>query len=531
MLFSKSALFTLATLLVDKVFCQPGDISAIAPDDSKVVKISDGDEFDQFVKENSLFLAEFFAPWCGHCKRLGPEYVKAAETLSDLNIPLVQLDCDANQQFCRDLNIPGYPTLKIYKNGFSKDYVGARTNDSIVNTMIRQSLPVVSLFNSTSEVKEFVRDSALPVIVNSDLQLNQTFYTVADQLSDDFNFISLPLQNVSQKIQGRVELYLADAEENFTPFVFENNDPDAEDIESNLISWIKTQSIPFFGDINGETFQQYMDSQLPLAYFFYTSQEEREKYAKDFVSLATKYRGEINFVGLDSTKFGRHAENVNIKQQFPAFVIHNLTSNLKYALPQLDEEEFLALKKPYTIKSKDIIKHVEQFIKGSLSPTIKSEPEPVEQETNVFKVVATTHEKIVNDPKKDVLVKYYAPWCGHCKRLAPVYEELADIYAFDKAASKKVLIAEVDATANDITSLDIEGFPTIVLYPAGKDSEPITYSGSRTLQSFLEFIHENGGNDVDGESIYEKYQEAKELEQEQEQQEDENEQDGVHDEL
>ena len=153
MLFSKSALFTLATLLVDKVFCQPGDISAIAPDDSKVVKISDGDEFDQFVKENSLFLAEFFAPWCGHCKRLGPEYVKAAETLSDLNIPLVQLDCDANQQFCRDLNIPGYPTLKIYKNGFSKDYVGARTNDSIVNTMIRQSLPVVSLFNSTSEVK------------------------------------------------------------------------------------------------------------------------------------------------------------------------------------------------------------------------------------------------------------------------------------------------------------------------------------------------------------------------------------------
>ncbi|KAK5779637.1 protein disulfide isomerase PDI1 PWA37_002818 [Arxiozyma heterogenica] len=531
MLFSKSVLFTLATLLVDSVLSQPGDISAVAPDDSKVVKISDADEFDQFVKDNDLFLAEFFAPWCGHCKRLGPEYVKAAETLSDLNIPLVQLDCEANQEFCRDLNIPGYPTLKIYKNGFSKDYLGARTNDSIVNTMIKHSLPVVNLFNSTESVKEFIRDSTLPVIVNSDLQLNQTFHDVADQLFDDFVFISLPLKNVSsEKTSGRLELYLADAKENFKPFVFEAKQ-DAEDLQSELVSWIKTQSIPFFGDINGETFQQYMESQLPLAYFFYTSQEEREKYVKDFVSLATKYRGQINFVGLDSTKFGRHAENVNIKQQFPAFVIHNLTSNFKYALPQLAEEEFLALKKPYTIKSKDIIKHVEQFLKGSLEPTIKSEPEPTEQEANVFKLVATTHEKIVNDPKKDVLVKYYAPWCGHCKRLAPVYEELADVYAFDKSANKKVLIAEVDATANDIASVDIEGFPTIILYPAGKNSEPVTYSGSRTLESFLEFIHENGGNDVDGKGIYEKYQEAKELEQEQEDDEDETEKTDVHDEL
>ena len=526
MLFSKSVLFTLATLLTDTVLCQSGDLSAVAPDDSKVIKLSNGSEFDQFVKDNDLFLAEFFAPWCGHCKRLGPEYVKAAETLSNLNIPLVQLDCDANQEFCRDLNIPGYPTLKIYKKGFSKDYFGARTNDSIVTTMIKQSLPVVNLFNSTQQVKEFIKDSDLPVIVNSNLELNQTFYDVADRLSDDFNFVSLPLKNDSNT-NGQLELYLTDAQENFEPFVFNPKDA-SEDIASDLTSWIKTQSIPFFGDINGETFQQYMDSELPLAYFFYTSQEERDKYVKDFVALATKYRGQINFVGLDSTRFGRHAEYVNIKQQFPAFVIHNLTSNLKYALPQLDEQEFLALKKPYTINPKDIIKHVEKFIEGTLSPTIKSEPEPTEQETNVFKLVATTHEKIVNDPKKDVLVKYYAPWCGHCKRLAPVYEELADVYAFDKSANKKVLIAEVDATANDINTLEIQGFPTIVLYPAGKDSEPVTYSGSRTLQSFLQFIRENGGNDVDGESIYQKYQEAKELEQELEQEEEETD---AHDEL
>lgn len=40
-------------------------------------------------------------------------------------------------------------------------------------------------------------------------------------------------------------------------------------------------------------------------------------------------------------------------------------------------------------------------------------------------VVASSFDEIVNDPTKDVLIEFYAPWCGHCKSLAPKYEELA----------------------------------------------------------------------------------------------------------
>lgn len=63
-------------------------------------------------------------------------------------------------------------------------------------------------------------------------------------------------------------------------------------------------------------------------------------------------------------------------------------------------------------------------------------------------------------------------------------------------ASAKVTVAKVDATANDVPD-EIQGFPTIKLFPAGGKEEPITYSGSRTIEDLAEFIKENGKYKVD----------------------------------
>ena len=58
----------------------------------------------------------------------------------------------------------------------------------------------------------------------------------------------------------------------------------------------------------------------------------------------------------------------------------------------------------------------------------RSDPEPTEQGP-VTVLVGTTFEKIVMDESKDVLVEFYAPWCGHCKQLAPIYDELGEKFA------------------------------------------------------------------------------------------------------
>lgn len=94
------------------------------------------------------------------------------------------------------------------------------------------------------------------------------------------------------------------------------------------------------------------------------------------------------------------------------------------------------------------------------------------------------------------------PGSPHCvvvdlsRRLAPKYEELAQLYTSNPTFNDQVTIAKVDATANDVPD-EISGFPTIKLFPAGSKDEPIDYQGSRTVEDLAKFIKENGKYKVD----------------------------------
>lgn len=104
--------------------------SAAEDKKSDVVSLTK-DTFSGFMKEHNLVLAEFFAPWCGHCKALAPKYEEAATELKWKNIPLVKVDCTAEEDLCRDYGIEGYPTMKIFRGPEdTKPYRGARQAES-----------------------------------------------------------------------------------------------------------------------------------------------------------------------------------------------------------------------------------------------------------------------------------------------------------------------------------------------------------------------------------------------------------------
>ncbi|KAI7823898.1 thioredoxin-like protein, partial [Kickxella alabastrina] len=95
------------------------------------------------------------------------------------------------------------------------------------------------------------------------------------------------------------------------------------------------------------------------------------------------------------------------------------------------------------------------------------------------------------DESKFVLVEFYAPWCGHCKTLAPIYEQLSQVFQNDD----NVVIANYDASDDSKIKGEypIQGFPTLLAFPAGKDVEHIEYDGSRGLEDLVAFVNEHAG--------------------------------------
>lgn len=109
----------------------------------------------------------------------------------------------------------------------------------------------------------------------------------------------------------------------------------------------------------------------------------------------------------------------------------------------------------------------------------------------VVDLIPQNFDKVVLKSGKPALVEFFAPWCGHCKTLAPVYEELGAAFAF---AEDKVTVAKVDADANrDLGKrFGIQGFPTLKWFD-GTSDKPVDYSGGRDLESLSSFITEKTG--------------------------------------
>ncbi|KAH6637780.1 protein disulfide-isomerase [Boeremia exigua] len=457
--------------------------AAVVAASSDVVQLKT-DTFKEFVQENDLVLAEFFAPWCGHCKALAPEYETAATTLKEKDIKLVKIDCTEEADLCQEYGVEGYPTLKVFRGLDNiSSYGGQRKADSLISYMTKQALPSVS--EVTKDTLEEFKTADKVVLVAyfaaDDKASNETFSAVADGLRDNYLFGATndaALAKAEGVKQPGLVLYKSfdDGKDVFT-----------EKFEAEAIkSFATVAATPLIGEVGPETYAGYMAAGIPLAYIFAETPEEREELAKELKPLAIKHKGAISFATIDATAFGQHAGNLNLKaDSWPAFAIQRTDKNEKFPYDQ-----------DLKINEKDIGTFVEDFLAGKVEPSIKSEPIPEKNDGPVTVIVAKNYKDIVIDNDKDVLVEFYAPWCGHCKALAPKYEELGQAFSSSEL-SKLVTIAKVDATLNDVPD-EIQGFPTIKLFAAGKKDAPIDYSGSRTVEDLLQFIKENGSHKAAG---------------------------------
>lgn len=142
-----------------------------------------------------------------------------------------------------------------------------------------------------------------------------------------------------------------------------------------------------------------------------------------------------------------------------------------------------------TVTEDSLTAFIEDWKNDRLSAYFKSEAVPETNDEPVKVIVGNNFDDMIIESDKYVLLEAYAPWCGHCKQLEPIYTELATKLAH----VSDLTIAKMDATANEHPTLNVRGFPTIKFFKKGEKVTPMDFAGDRTVEGFIAFLEKEMG--------------------------------------
>ncbi|KAF3446998.1 hypothetical protein FNV43_RR12178 [Rhamnella rubrinervis] len=458
-------------------------IHAEESESKEFVLTLDRSNFSDTVSKHDFIVVEFYSPTCGHCKKLAPEYEKAASILSINDPPLVLAKVDAieevNKGLASEYGVQGYPTIKILRNGAKtvREYNGPREADGIVAYVKRQSGPASVEVKTVEDASSFTSDNKI-VIVGVFPKFSgeefENFTAVAEKLRSDYEFghtmDAKLLPRGESSVTGPVIRLLKPFDELFVDF---------KDFHTDAVEkFIEDSSLPIVAEYNTDPNNQrflikIFNNPNAKAMLFLNFSEVGDAFRPKYHEVAEKYRSEgISFLMGDLETVKGAFQYFGIKEdQVPVIIIHT-NDGKKYVKPSLKPE------------------HIEDWVKefkdGKLLPFIRSEPIPEQNNEPVKDVVADSLQDMFLNSGKNVLLEFYAPWCKHCKDLAPILDEVAVSYESDP----DVMIAKIDATANDIPSdFEVKWFPTI--YFKSKSGNFLLYDEDRSKERFVAFIEKN----------------------------------------
>lgn len=358
--------------------------------ESDVVHLTDS-TFDEVLSSNPSVLIMFYAPWCGHCKKMKPEYQQAAAQMKEENIVgvLAAVDATAEKQIAGRFQVKGYPTVKYFKNGTEAWEVSERTSDKIV---------------------EFMKDPQEPP-----------------------------------------------------------PPPAAEAAWEEIPSHVH--------HLNDDLFKTFLKKKRHTLVMFYAPWCGHCKRAKpEYMNAAEKFKDDtkVAFAAVDCTKYGSLCSS-NEVSGYPTFKYFNYGKNDQKYAGGREEADFVA------------------FMNSPLSPLTSSTPPVPEEKSwsdipgneNVLQLTEDTFDSSIAQ-HASALVMFYAPWCKHCTAMKPAFVEAATLL---KAENFAVVFGAVDLTTETgfQSRFKVKGYPTIKYFINGQ--EAFDYDRGRSAEDFVSFMH------------------------------------------
>jgi len=245
-----------------------------------------------------------------------------------------------------------------------------------------------------------------------------------------------------------------------------------------VVDWLSSSAVPTLIEFSEDYIEPIFGQKKPAIVLFRKKDDHDTDYVKTFAEAAKHLKGEILFVVSD-VKEGiqqRLGEFIGVVDaHLPTITLFNPADNMKkFQFPHKAHESTLDKIKQF----------VQDFKENKLEAFHKSEEIPADNSEPVKIVVGKNFKDIVLDNDKDVLMEFYAPWCGHCKKLAPIWDQVAS----DLKDVPNLVLAKMDSTANEVDGVEVQGYPTLKFYPRGAKNAPVDYDGGREVEDIKNWL-------------------------------------------
>ncbi|POO00210.1 DnaJ-like [Trema orientale] len=327
--------------------------------DGKVLEL-DESNFDSAISAFDHILVDFYAPWCGHCKRLSPQLDLAGPVLAALKEPIViaKVNADKFTRLASKYDIDGFPTLKLFVHGVPLEYNGPRKADLLVRYLKKFVAPDVSILDSDSVISNFVEAAGtyFPIYIGfglnesviSELAIKykkKAWFSVAKDFSEN-----MMVKYDFDKVPALVVLHPSYTEQSIFYGPFE-----AEFLED----FIKQNLFPLALPITYDTLKSLEDDErkIVLTIVEDEGEEKSKKLIKILKSAASANRDLVfGYVGIKQWEDFADTFGANKKTKLPKMVVWNRN------------EDFLTSEVASSFE-----KVVRDFLWGNLTDVIGSE--------------------------------------------------------------------------------------------------------------------------------------------------------------
>ncbi|KAL6079377.1 Protein disulfide-isomerase A6 [Balamuthia mandrillaris] len=397
---------------------------ALAAADSDVVVLTDAN-FYEHIKEGD-WLVEFYAPWCGHCKKLAPTWEELATSAKEHGFKVAKVDCTVEKQIPNLFGIRGYPTIKFIRGDKYYDFASQRTIEKFT---------------------EFAKGG----------------YQTAD---------THPLPPPPTVAPAAAPTTAGEKKEEASGAAVETvKREDAKDVEDGVVV------------LTEKNFVDTTKEGLWMLEFYAPWCGHCKRLAPTWAELSSQTAGKFKVGKVDCTVEKAICGKLGVKG-YPTIKLRNGDKLYAYQGARTVEAFQEFANGGYASASSSGFPSFEEVkleTKSDAKETVGEYPKEV-----IVLTESNFDEKIATG---DWLVEFYAPWCGHCKKLAPTWEELA--------TKGKTNVAKVDCTVekNLAKRFGIKGFPTIKYI---RDGKVFDYKGQRTVEAFTSFVNSEYGSASSG---------------------------------